>query len=55
MSFNNYSAEGQVFRLLAFFLVACLLCYPYMGILPVLSWAASSIFILWFFYQLNSN
>ena len=55
MSFNKFTPEAKLFQMLGFFLAACLLCYPFMGIAPVISWAAASAFILWFFYQLNSN
>ena len=55
MSSNNFSAEGRVFRFLAFWLAACLLCYPFMGLYPVVGWCAASVVILWLFYQLNAN
>ena len=55
MSSNNLSTEGQVFGFLAFWLAACLLCYPFMGLYPVVGWCAASVFVLWFFYQLNAN
>ena len=55
MSSNNFTTEGQVFRFLAFWLAACLLCYPFMGLYPVVGWCAASVFVLWFFYQLNAN
>jgi len=26
-----------------------------MGLYPVVGWGAASVFVLWFFYQLNAN
>ena len=55
MSFNNLNGqpESQILSFLAFWLAACLICIPYMGIYPLFGWGAASVFVLWFFYQLN--
>lgn len=54
MSSNNLKQQEEchMLRLVAFWLVAALICVPFMGFYPLLAWCGSTVFVLWFFYQL---